>query len=467
MPAYASECFIHADWLISMDQNRQIFRDGALAVSEGKIAAVGTTREILERYHAPVTHDLSGKLVTPGLIDSHIHTAFQLSRGLADESGSQQFLFRRMYPYEGLLTEEEAYWSAALCVLEEIRHGATCIIDPGNYHPGQTVAAVARAGMRAVVAKSAMDVGRSPFGTLPPTFQETTEEAYRRSEAVLKDFHNTHGGRIRASLSFRGINNASDDLIRRLQHLAGEAGVLLQTHACFAKETRDSSVGAHGMTEVERLFRLGVLGPNVLLIHLGWATSAELHWVRDHAVKVVEAASSSLHNGYGCLLMGHIPELLEMGVTVGLGSDHASSGMVDLVQEMFLAGGGYKEVRLDAGVMRPEQVLEMATIYGARCALWEDEIGSLEPGKAADFTVFDLQRPEWQPLVNPVANLVYSATGSSVSDVFVAGRPVLQDGRAVNLDEAEVFGQVKRLMPSILEKTGLTETVMPRWPIIQ
>jgi 5-methylthioadenosine/S-adenosylhomocysteine deaminase len=398
MPQAVDHLLLHADWILTMDGRRRILKDGALAIAGDRVVDIGPSRQLADRYTAPDTRDLRGRLITPGLIDSHIHSAFQLSRGLADEAGSQKFLFQRMYPYEGYLNEEESYWTAALCALEELRHGVTCMVDPGNYQPQESVEALAKSGIRAIVAKSAMDIAKSSFGALPPTFLETTDEALARSEQVIARYHQSHGGRIRASLSFRGVNNASDDLIRRMKAMADAHQVGFQAHACFAKETRDSSVGATGLTEVERLHRLGVLGPNLLLIHMGWATPHELLLLRDHGVKVVAAASSSFHNGYGNVTMGKIPELLAMGVKVGLGSDHASSGIVDLVQEMFLVAGGYKEVRIDAEVMPPETVLEMATVNGAACAWWEDEIGSLEVGKKADLTIFDTRRPEWQPL---------------------------------------------------------------------
>jgi len=456
---------VHADWVLTMNPQRQILKDGAIAIEGDRIVAVGPTLEIEKRYSSPEVRSLAGKVVLPGLIDSHIHTAFHLSRGLADEAGSQKFLFERMYPYEGQLDEEESYWTAALCALEELRHGVTCMIDPGNYHPKETVDALGQAGVRAIVAKSAMDIAKSPYGSLPETFNETTEEALSRSEHVIEQFHQSHGGRIRASLSFRGVNNASDELIKRMKAMADHYGIGFQAHACFAKETRDSSTGAYGMTEVERLDSLGVLDENLLLIHMGWATPKELLLLRDHEVKVVAAASSSFHNGYGNVTMGKIPELLEMGVSVGLGTDHASSGIVDLVQEMLLVGCGYKETRIDAEIMSPETVVEMVTTHGARCAWWEDEIGSLEAGKKADITVLDTNRPEWQPLYNPVANLVYSATGTSVETVLVDGKVIVDGGKVLTLDQEDIFTQVRKVMPSILEKSALAGKVSPNWPI--
>ena len=210
---------------------------------------------------------------------------------------------------------------------------------------------------------------------------------------------------------------------------------------------------------------LRALGPNVLLVHSGWVSPHEVEFVRAHNCKIVAAPSSSLHNAYGDLLMGKIPEFLEMGLAVGLGSDHASSGIVDLVQEMFLVAGAYKEVRLNTSVMPPERVVEMATINGARCALWENEIGSLEAGKKADVTLFNTRMPQWQPLYNPVSNLVYSATGASVDTVICDGKILMEGRQLQTMDEEEIFRQVARLIPGILQKTKLEEKIKPKWPI--
>src|SRR6201999_2739846 len=152
--------------------------------------------------------------------------------------------------------------------------------------------------------------------------------------------------------------------------------------------------------------------------------------------------SSSLHNGYGNFVVGKLPELLALGVNVAVGSDHASSGIVDMAQEIRLACCGYKETRLNPRVMPPETGLEMATINGAKAALMSDRIGSIEVGKEADIVLFDTNRAEWQPLINPVSNLVYSATGDSVRDVFVMGEQVVAGGRVTKIDEGKLYEDV-------------------------
>jgi 5-methylthioadenosine/S-adenosylhomocysteine deaminase len=455
-----------ADWLITVDHDRRILRSGAIAIEGDRIAAVGKTADLEPRFgSAALVISARGKVVLPGLIDSHIHTAFQLSRGLADEVSAAKFLFERMYPYEGLLTEEESYWSAQLCILELLRNGVTTFIDAGNYHPQETIRAVGEAGVRCVIAKSNLDIPKSPFGALPKTFLETTEECLERSEAVVEKWNGAHNGRVRAWFQFRGIPNSTDRLVQGMKQLADRHGVGVGTHACFSRDTLESCKTQFGVTEIERLQRLGALGPNVLLVHSGWISPHELQAMKEHDVKIVCAPSSSLHNGYGCVMMGKIPEFLEMGLAVGLGSDHASSGIVDLVQEMGLCAGAYKEVRLNTGVMPPERVVEMATINGARCALWDQDIGSIEAGKKADITIFNTRTPQWQPLYNPVSNLVYSATGASVDTVLCDGAVLMEGRQLKTLDEEEIFAQVDRLIPGILKKTNLEEKIKPRWPV--
>ena len=166
----------------------------------------------------------------------------------------------------------------------------------------------------------------------------------------------------------------------------------------------------------------------MLIVHSGWLEPQEVAMLARRKPSLVCAPSSSLHNGYGNFVVGKLPELIALGVNVAIGSDHASSGIVDMPQEIRLACCCYKETRLNPRVMPPETGLEMATINGAKAALLADRIGSIEVGKEADVVLFDTRRPEWQPLINPVANLVYSATGDSVRDVFVAGEQVVADG---------------------------------------
>jgi 5-methylthioadenosine/S-adenosylhomocysteine deaminase len=453
------------DWLITVDPGRRIIRDASVAVQGGKIVAVNKSGEIAKAYAAAKQVDGHRTVATPGFTDAHLHSSFQLSRGLADEANAQAFLFDRMYPYEAALEGEDVRVSATLAASELLRHGVTCFIDPGNYHPESSVEAILATGIRAIVSRSSFDLTKSVLGILPERMIENTEVALERAEAVLEKYANSGNQRLGASASFRGLNNASDELILGLDKLARNYGTLLQTHACFSYSTHDSSVSRSNMAEIERLEKLGVIDERMLLVHSGWLEPEEVAILARRKPSLVCAPSSSLHNGYGNFLVGKLPELIALGVNVAVGSDHASSGIVDMPQEMRLACCCYKETRLNPRVMPPETGLEMATINGAKAALWGDRIGSIEVGKEADIVLFDTARPEWQPLINPVANLVYSATGDSVRDVFVAGEQVVASGRLTKIDEAKLYEEVPIAVSRFGKRLKLDQMVQLRWPV--
>jgi 5-methylthioadenosine/S-adenosylhomocysteine deaminase len=453
------------DWLITVDAGRRIIRDGAVAVDRGKIVAVGKSAEIARDFGAARNIDGRHTVATPGLIDCHLHASFQLSRGLADEANAQSFLFDRMYPYEAALDGDDVRVSATLAAAELLRHGVTCFIDPGNYHPEASVEGVMATGIRYVVSRSSFDLTKSVLGILPERMIESTAVALERAEGVLERYAKTDNPRLSASASFRGLNNASDELILGLHKLARQYGTLLQTHACFSYSTHDSSVARSGVAEVERLERLGVIDERMLIVHSGWLEPQELAILVRRKPSLVCAPSSSLHNGYGNFVVGKLPELLALGVNVTVGSDHASSGIVDISQEVRLACCCYKETRINPRVMPPEIGLEMATINGAKAALMRERIGSIEPGKEADIVLFDTRRPEWQPLINPVANLVYSATGDSVRDVFIAGEQVVGGGRLTRIDEAKLYEEIPLAVARFGKHLKLDRMVQLRWPV--
>jgi 5-methylthioadenosine/S-adenosylhomocysteine deaminase len=457
------------DWLITIDSGRRVIRDAAIVVDQSKIVAIEKSTEIARRYSGKQIVDGRRTVATPGFIDCHLHSSFQLSRGLADEANAQSFLFDRMYPYEAALEGDDVRISATLAAAELLKHGVTCFIDPGNYHPEASVEGIMATGIRAIVSRSSFDLTKSVLGILPERMIESTDTALERAEAVLARYadpgHKSANARLGASASFRGLNNASDELILGLDKLARKFGTLLQTHACFSYSTHDSSVARTGMAEIERLEALGVIDERMLIVHSGWLEPQELAILAKRKPSLVCAPSSSLHNGYGNFLFGKLPELIALGVNVAIGSDHASSGIVDMPQEVRLACCCYKETRINPRVMPPETGLEMATRNGAKAALLDERIGSIEVGKEADIVLFDTNRPEWQPLINPVSNLVYSATGDSVRDVFVAGEHVVADGRLTRIDEEKLYAEIPVAVARFGKHLKLDQMVQLRWPV--
>lgn len=453
------------DWLITVDKSRRVIRDAAIVVRNGMFAAVGKTAAISAAWQATRVIDGAGTVATPGMIDNHLHSSFQLARGLADESNAQSFLFEHMYPYEAAMQEEDVSVSVTLAALEMLRHGVTCYIEPGNYHPDATVRAVMGAGMRMVLAVSCFDQNKAVTGLMPASMIEDTARCVAKTEELFDRYPGAHSERMTVSASFRGMNNSTDALILALKGIADRYNAVLQTHACYSYFTHDASIVQHGKPEIERLESLGVLDERMLLLHGGWLEPHEIEILVRRKPTIVCCPSSSLHNGYGNLVMGKHPELMALGVNVSLGADHASSGTVDLVQEMRNCVCSYKENRLNPRLMSPEQAVEMATINGARGAGIEDRVGSVESGKEADFVLFDATASEWQPLYNPVSNLVYSATGNTAKHVFVRGDQVLRDGRLVHVDQDAVMREVVKAGARITGRLNMKKVMKLKWPV--
>jgi 5-methylthioadenosine/S-adenosylhomocysteine deaminase len=455
----------HIDWAITVDAARRVIRDAGIAIKDGRFAAVGKSAEIEGAWQSQ--HVISGKdtVLTPGLIDNHLHSSFSLARGLADEANAQSFLFDHMYPYEAAMREEDVYVAVSLAATEMLRHGVTCFIEPGNYQPDATVRAVMAAGMRMVLAVSCFDRNQSVTGLMPDAMIDDTARCIAKTEELFDKYPGRHQDRLSVSASFRGMNNSSDALILALKAIAERYKAVLQTHACYSYFTHDASIVQFGKPEIERLESLGVLDDRMLLLHGGWLEPHEIALIAKRKPTIVCCPSSSLHNGYGNLKVGNHPELMALGVNVTLGTDHASSGTVDLVQEMRYCACGYKELRLNPRVMPPEQAIEMATINGARGAGLADRIGSIEAGKDADFVLFDATVPEWQPLYNPVSNLVYSATGNTVKHVFIGGEQVVRDGRLVRIDQEELIREIAKAGKRITGRLDMKKMMKLRWPV--
>ena len=178
-------------WLITVDKGRRIIRDAAIAVTKGKIVAIGKSDEIAAAFAADTVIDAGNTVATPGFVDCHLHSSFHLSRGLADEANAQSFLFDRMYPYEAALEAEDVRVSATHACAELLRHGVTCFIDPGNYHPEASVAAAKATGIRTIAGRSSFDLTKSVMGLLPARMIEDTAVCLKRAEEVLERYHKT------------------------------------------------------------------------------------------------------------------------------------------------------------------------------------------------------------------------------------------------------------------------------------
>ncbi len=435
--------------ILTMDPQRRQFNRGAVLVENDRISQVGDSDLLLAQTGPEVECvDLRGRWILPGLINTHVHTSQQLGRGLGDDVSLLVWLHERIWPYESNMTEEDSYISSLLCGIEQIRSGVTCFAEPGGQFVNGMGRAVTELGLRGILAKSTMDTGEG----LPPAWDETTQKALDIQVENLKRWHNQAHGRIRVWFGLRTIFNNSDELIVRTKALADQYGVGVHMHVAEIREEVEFARQTRGATTVMHLNRLGVLDKNLLAVHSVWLTEEEIYLFAEKQVKVSHNPAAAMR----VLGFAKIPEMLNAGVCVSLGTDGApSNNRMTLIDEMWLTSLIHKGRTLDPTVMPAQDILAMVTCDGARALLWEDELGSLEPGKKADLLVINPNTATMLPLHDPVANMVTSMRTENVESVMVDGRWLMRDRRILTVNEAEILEEAKRRAADIAHRAGI------------
>jgi len=427
-----------------------------VAVRDGWITAVGTVAGTWEAGGGPAAgpgprvRDCRGCLVVPGLIQAHVHLCQTLFRGLADDLRLEDWLVRRIWPLEAAHTEETVYWSALLGAAELLLGGTTAVLDMETVrHTDAAFRALERVGIRATVGKCLMDA--HPEGA-PLELAESTDAALAEAEALARRWHARAGGRLRACFAPRFVPSCSGPLLRAASELAERFGAQLHTHAAETIVQRETVLRTTGVEEIAYLDSVGISGPRAALAHCVWVDAHEIARLARQGTNVVHCPSSNLKLASG---VAKIPEMLAAGCRVAIGADGAPcNNRLDVFAEMRLAALVQKP-RLGADALPAAQVLDLATVGGARALGLEGELGVIAPGRRADLVVLRLDAPHLHPRGDPVSAVVYAARASDVRDVFVGGRPVVLDGELVTVRIEEVVREAERCARELRARAGL------------
>jgi cytosine/adenosine deaminase-related metal-dependent hydrolase len=299
-------------------------------------------------------------------------------------------------------------------------------------------------------------------------FFPSARVALQELEACVRDLDGYGEGRIGCWVSIQGKEPCSPELHVGARDLAERLGVGTTYHiASSAKEARISEE-KYGLTPIARMERLGALGSNLVLAHAVAVTDEEIEILGRHDSKVAFCPGTSLKLAKGATAIGRYPEMIDAGLTVGLGTDGVSaSGNLNLMRQMYLAAGLFKDARMDPSLLGARRALRMATIEGARALGLDQDIGSLTPGKQADFVVFDLDHPEWVPHQDPIQALVWSATSASILETWVAGRALFKDGSITTIDdEAMLRRDALARAKALLRRAGLGRADVPKEAVL-
>lgn len=420
-----------------MNYNRQIVKQGSVAIESGRIVAVG--EEIKEKADQVI--DARGKAVLPGLINGHTHLAMTLLRGFADDMPLDKWLFDKIWPMEKRMEPRDCHVGALLGSLEMIKSGTTCFAD-NYFHMDQVARAVMKAGLRGVLSYGMIDRGD----------QQKMKEEIRIGRNFVRAFHGKARGRILAMFGPHAPYTCSTECLQKVKELAKEFGVGIHIHLAESSEEVKQTTEKYGKRPVEYLNSIGFLGPEVLAAHCIWVTDKEIKLLKDNGVKPVHNPTSNMKMGSG---IAPVPEMLASGIPVALGTDGAASNnSLDMFKEMKLASLLAKARRLDPTVLPAMKALEMATINGAAALGLQAELGSLEVGKKADLIIVDLRKPHLSPMHDIVSHLVYSASGSDVDTVIVDGKILMEKGEVLTLDEEKVLELAQRTSDDLVSRLG-------------
>lgn len=431
--------------IVTMNANDDIFA-GDVLIQDDRIARIG------ERLDEPADSviDAGGKALLPGFVQTHIHLCQTLFRGRADDLELIDWLRERIWPLEAAHNEESVYYSALLGLGELIRSGTTTILDMETVgHADAAFRAIEESGMRALSGKAMMDVGTE----VPPALRERTADSLRESEALLRRWHGAANGRIQYAFCPRFVVSCTEELLVGVRDLARRYEVKVHTHASENREEIAIVEAERGMRNVAYLDHIGLAGPNLILAHSIWLDDEEKRIIRDRGVKVTHCPGSNLKLASG---VAQVPELLEAGVSVGIGADGAPcNNNLDMFQEMRLTAF-IQKVKHGPTVMSARTVLRMATMGGAEVLGMADEIGSVEVGKKADLLLLDLEDFHAYPSYDADwhSRIVYAATRGDVDTVLIDGEVVMANKQVLTIDRKRVLRESDRCLKELLGRIG-------------
>ncbi|MGA2575918.1 MAG: amidohydrolase family protein [Bryobacteraceae bacterium] len=427
-----------ADWIwtaryvVTMDPQRRVIEDGAIAIVGEHILAAGPRSEIEQRYQARQRLDRPDAILAPGLIDTHTHAAMSLFRGIADDLRLQEWLEHYIFPAEARnVTPEFVRWGTRLGCLEMLLSGTTTYTDM-YYFEDVVAEATKEAGMRGVL-------GETIIG-FPSPDAKTPNDALAFTDRFLTRFHDDP--LIVPAVAPHAIYTNSDETLKTCRALANRHGAPLVIHLSETKHENDECLARRKLTPTQALDAMGVFNGRTVAAHAVWVDEADLAILKSRGVGIAHCPSSNMKLASG---VAPVTRMLALDMPVGLGPDGpaGSNNDFNMFEEMDLAAKLQKVITGDPRNLPAEAAVEMATIRGARALGMEKEIGSLESGKRADLISIRLDRPNAVPMYNVYSQMVYALKGSDVEDVMVNGKLLVKDAQPLTLNAAQIEAKAR------------------------
>lgn len=438
------DSLIHARWVIPVEPDGEVFENHGVAIEAGRIVAVAPSAELNSRYTADQVRQLDEHVLIPGLINAHTHAAMTLLRGLADDLPLMTWLTEHIWPAEQRWVGEEFVRAGStIAIGEMLRGGVTCFNDM-YFFPEITAQAAKDAGMRAVIGMIVINVP-SAYGSGPEEYLHKGLAFYDR----YKD-----DPQIKPIFSPHAPYTVDEQWLNQVRTYSDELQIPVHMHVHETAEEVQGSLEQTGKRPLQRLDELGLVAPQLMAVHATQLDGVEIARLAEAGAHIVHCPESNLK-----LASGFCPvaALDDAGVNVALGTDSAASNNdLDMLGEMRTAALLGKAVAGNAAAIPAARVLRMATLNGAKALGIDDQVGSIKPGKHADLTAVKTSELELSPIYNPLSHLVYAANRQHVSDVWVAGKAVVREGRLSTIDTAQAIKQATYWHNQIAAENGDT-----------
>jgi 5-methylthioadenosine/S-adenosylhomocysteine deaminase len=430
---------IHAKWLISCEQNNQVLEDHALVIQDGIIKDILPSKEAPQKYPTATTQDYKTHAIMPGFVNSHTHVAMNLFRGLADDLALMDWLNHHIWPAEKAWVSQEFVYDASLLAMAEmIRSGTTCFNDM-YFFLQATAKAADVAGIRA-------NIGITVIGF--PTAWAKTSDEYIAKGLAFHDEYKNHA-RIYTTFAPHAIYTETEDTLIKIRDLAETYNFKINMHIQETADEVNQSLAQFKLRPLRRLHNMGLVSPRLIAVHMTQIDAEDLEIIGAQKPNIVHCPESNMKLASGSC---PVDTLQKMGINVALGTDGAASNNdLNMLGEMRSAAFLSKLTTKNPATLPTHNVLQMATLNGAKALGLDHVIGSLTVGKAADFIAINLDEIETLPVYHPASHVIYAASRNQVTDVWVAGKQLMQDRELLTLNEKEIKAKAKYWQDKIRE----------------
>ena len=427
----AIDTLLTPQWIISVNDNNDVFSDHSLAIHNGMIIDILPSDQADRTYQPEINLPLPGHALIPGFINSHTHAAMSLFRGMADDLPLMTWLQAHIWPAEQRLTNQNfVRLGSQLAIAEMLRSGTTCFNDM-YFFPNETAQVAIDMGIRVCIGLIAIDF---------PTVWANDADDYIHKGLALHD-QLRHHPLITTAFAPHAPYTVSDDPMQKILTLSNELDIPIHMHVHETWAEIDNAIEKSGVRPLQHLQNLGVLTPKLVSVHMTQLQADEIAMLAENGCHVVHCPESNQKLASG---LCPVQALLDAGVNVALGTDGAASNNdLDMLGEMQTAALLGKISHQDAGAVTAQTALRMATINGAKALGLDSMTGSLEIGKSADIAAIQLETIETQPLYDPVSQLVYAAGREQIQHVWVAGKQLLNQRQLTTINEKHLLDEIK------------------------